>query len=120
MAKYKLQQSGVKDTETNAVIPCDPANRHWQEYQDWLAEGNTPDPEYTQEELDAQAVLQEITELQQNLKTTLHWLFRMILKVWETGVAKGIWTNADIADSDLKQKASDWKTKLDRLKSLGQ
>ncbi len=51
MAKYKLQQSGVLDTETNAFIPNDPANRHWQEYQVWLAVPNVPDPEFTLQEL---------------------------------------------------------------------
>lgn len=44
MAKYRLAPEGVTDTETGASIPHDKGNRHWQEYQDWLAAGNTPDP----------------------------------------------------------------------------
>jgi len=51
MAKYKLQENGVFDQENNMFIPNDPANRHWQEYQKWLAEGNQPDPIYTLDEL---------------------------------------------------------------------
>lgn len=27
-----------------AFIPSDPANRDWQEYVAWIAEGNEPDP----------------------------------------------------------------------------
>lgn len=59
MAKYKLLQNGVLDKENNMFIPNDPANRHWQEYQQWLLEGNNPEPEHTLEEL-KQLKLQEI------------------------------------------------------------
>ena len=55
MAKYKLVKNPeqTKDvcvtfTEGNGVFysfPLDaPMNRHFIEYQEWLAEGNTPDP----------------------------------------------------------------------------
>lgn len=44
MAKYKLAESGVLDTETGAHIPNAEGNRHWQEYQEWLAVPNAPDP----------------------------------------------------------------------------
>ncbi len=45
MAKYKLQENGVLDTETSANIPDSMGNRHWVEYLDWDAvDGNTADP----------------------------------------------------------------------------
>ena len=55
MAKYKLVKDpeqtkdvSVTFTEGDGVSYCfplnAPMNRHFKEYQEWLAEGNTPDP----------------------------------------------------------------------------
>lgn len=60
MAKYKLIENGVKDQENNLYIPNSTGNRHWNEYQDWLAEGNIPDPEYTEEEIQEQEFNEEL------------------------------------------------------------
>lgn len=53
MAKYKLTNTGVQNTETGAFIPAAAGNRDWGEYQQWLSEGNTPDPQYTPSQLKA-------------------------------------------------------------------
>ena len=34
----------IKRLPDNAFIPNDPANTDWQQYQEWLAAGNTPLP----------------------------------------------------------------------------
>ena len=49
---YKLGKPALGQVETtcvirladNAFIPFDPSNTDFQEYQRWLAEGNTPQP----------------------------------------------------------------------------
>jgi len=52
MSKYKLLNDSVTGEvgsilvriEDNAFIPFQPANRDYQEYLEWLAEGNEPLP----------------------------------------------------------------------------
>jgi hypothetical protein len=38
------EPSSVQNLETGAFIPFDPDNTDYQEYLEWLAEGNTPQP----------------------------------------------------------------------------
>ena len=49
--KYKLinnpmtnETACVFNNDTNTSIPLDPANTDYQEYLEWVAEGNTPEP----------------------------------------------------------------------------
>ena len=35
---------GIKRLIDNATIPLDPDNTDYQQYLEWVAEGNTPDP----------------------------------------------------------------------------
>ncbi|MEY9179735.1 hypothetical protein [Bradyrhizobium sp. USDA 313] len=46
MADYQLTATDriVIRTVDSANIPNDPANRDWQEYERWLADGGVPDP----------------------------------------------------------------------------
>jgi len=50
MAKYKLVNDNetnitgtIHDKDKNVFIPLDPANTDYQEYLEWVAEGNTPE-----------------------------------------------------------------------------
>lgn len=39
-----LSTTTIKRLSDNAFIPFDPDNTDYQEYLEWLAEGNTPEP----------------------------------------------------------------------------
>jgi len=50
---YKITESVIDEIKTRTIQRTDngtqfldpsPGNRHWQEYQEWLAAGNTPEP----------------------------------------------------------------------------
>lgn len=72
MAAYKLASQGVQRTADGALIPSSAANADWLEYQKWLAAGNTPDPEFTAEELAAQAAQAAETAAVNVLSTEAH------------------------------------------------
>jgi len=50
----KSQDSGWQ-VNGNMSVPNDPANRHCADVLTWIAEGNTPEPEFTDAELAANA-----------------------------------------------------------------
>ncbi len=70
MKKYKLTEDGIQNTETTAFIPNDERNNDWREYQNWLkgldvngedlgTSENTPDPQFTEEEIEIIALREE-------------------------------------------------------------
>jgi len=113
---YKLIAEGVKRSD-GAFIPESMGNRDWRKYQEWLAEGNTPDPQYTEQELIDEAQNEEISGLKTDLKNSQVWQFRMIVELFKAAKQKGLITNADI-DPDVVAKAQQWVGKLDRLKEI--
>lgn len=55
---YKITDQGVSTVSAEGYpvfIPADPENSDWQIYLAWLAEGNTPEPKFTEAELAAMA-----------------------------------------------------------------
>ena len=50
----KTQESGYQ-VNGNMSVPNDPANRHCADVLTWIAEGNTPAPEFTDAEIAANA-----------------------------------------------------------------
>ena len=53
---YKLANNGVIRLLDSAFVPADPANRDWQEYQNWIAAGNAPAPAQSADEAKASAL----------------------------------------------------------------
>ena len=62
--------NSVKRLSDNACIPFADGNIDYEEYKLWLADGNTPEPEFTEEELAQKELQTKIAEASQYLKET--------------------------------------------------
>ena len=78
----KIQGDGYLVNGTLSV-PKVNGNRHYEEVKEWIAEGNTPEPEFTQGELDQQA--QEV--INQEALAYLSSTDWMLLRELDGGIA---------------------------------
>lgn len=70
----KIQGQGYLLNGTMSVPKAD-GNRDYEDIKVWLSEGNTPEPEFTEEELAQQAIDKQIQKYQQYLTSTDHKFF---------------------------------------------
>jgi len=114
---YKLLEWGVLRKSDGFTIPPDNDNIDWAEYQAWLAEGNTPDPKFTTEEIAANAIAEEVRGLKADLQNAMVWQYRMITELWKALKANTTAQNSDI-DPAVLAKAVQWTEKINRLKEI--
>ena len=75
---YKLiGTNSVKRLSDNAHIPFADGNRDYEEYKQWLSEGNIPEPEFTDEELIAIEIANKKQEALKYLVNTA-WYFERL------------------------------------------
>ena len=74
---YKLQNNGIKRLADGAYIPFADGNRDYEEYKVWLSEGNTPEPEFTEEELQMTSINKQIQEAKTYLASTAWYVERL-------------------------------------------
>ena len=68
---YKtIGTNSVKRLADGAYIPFADGNRDYEEYKQWLSEGNTPEPEFTEEELQITSINKQIQEAKTYLAST--------------------------------------------------
>lgn len=70
---YKLiGTNSVKRLIDGTYIPFADGNIDYEEYKQWIAEGNEPEPEFTEEEIQEQELQTKINEAKQYLAKTDH------------------------------------------------
>lgn len=70
---YKLNgTNSVKRLVDGAIIPSVNGNIDYEEYKQWISEGNIPEPEFTQEELAQQELNKQLAVAKDYLSKTDH------------------------------------------------
>jgi len=80
---YKKYMDMIKRQDNGQIIPMISIHKPYQDYLLWLSEGNTPEPEFTQAELDTQEQARVNAESLAYLAST-DWY---VIREQETGVA---------------------------------
>ena len=75
---YKLiGTESVKRLADGAYIPFADGNRDYEEYKHWISEGNIPEPEFTEEELQITSINIQIQEAKTYLADTAWYVERL-------------------------------------------
>ena len=67
---YKLNKNLVIRLADGAYIPFADGNRDYEEYKQWLEAGNTPEPEFTEEEIKINELNKKVQEAKTYLRET--------------------------------------------------
>lgn len=104
----------------NRFVPINNSNRDYQEILKWIDEGNTPEPAYTEAELEQKQLREQITSLEADLIQVDQILLKLLFIMYKVGVAKGLWKKAEFEAElpGIVDKVQNFKTKLDELESL--
>lgn len=96
---YKLiGTKSVKRLADGAYIPFADGNRDYEEYKLWLEEGNTPEPEFTEEEIKVSTLNKQIQEAKTYLSET-SW-------IWEK-YSRNVLSLKDMTQEEFNTKYGD-------------
>jgi hypothetical protein len=98
MSRYRLQRTGVLDTDGMKFIPPDPRNDDWQEYLAWQKAGNRPDAAPPEPGIEPD------------------FIKAAIATVYKLAADKGQWQPSEVTDVELRQKIAEWQSDLSRSK----
>ena len=96
---YKLiGTNSVKRLADGACIPFADGNRDYENYKQWLIEGNTPEPEFTEEEIKIKDLNKQIQEAKTYLSET-SW-------IWEK-YSRNVLSLKDMTQEEFNTKYQD-------------
>ena len=111
----KIQGDGYL-VNGNMSVPKAEGNRHYQDVLGWIAQGNTPEPEFTQEELDQQISLNEINAELNQLQGAVKDSILIQVEQIEWMLANTAMTSTDFSPK-IRQKFLDLKIIADKVKA---
>lgn len=98
---YKISGNGIKRLSDGAIFPAVAGNKDWQEYQKWLDAGNTPEAEFTLDEVKSKMIIA--------VKRTAALKIDGVLPDWQTRrhreqIDVGVLTTFTQSDYTVKQQ----------------
>lgn len=105
----KIQGNGYLVNDVMSV-PNDSRNTDYQAVQEWIAEGNTPEPEFTQAELDAQAEVQRRKEIKDAGLALINVIFPALKDIDEIKFQAEFWLSIAPA---ARQATDDFQYAID-------
>ena len=115
---YKLQQNSVQRLSDGASIPFANGNRDYEEYNQWLSEGNTPEPEFTDEEL-AQQIEDAKPKVVTMRQARLALLQSGLLQTVQDAIANGTDEAMKIEWEYATEVRRDWGSLITLVTQLG-
>jgi hypothetical protein len=115
---YKLNQNSVIRLADGACIPLADGNRDYEEYKQWLLEGNTPEPEFTEAEL-AQQLEDAKPKVVTMRQARLALLQAGLLTTVDTAIANGIDGAMKIEWEYATEVRRDWESLITMATALG-
>ena len=107
---YKLiGTKSVKRLADGAYIPFADGNRDYEEYKQWLSEGNVPEPEFTDKEIRLQEITSQIQEAKTYLTET-GW-------IWEK-YNRNVLVLKDMTSEEFRLKYTDIISKQEEYRAL--
>lgn len=118
---YKINgPNTVKRLSDGAIVTLGQDTKAFRDYQKWESEGNMPEPKFTPKEIIENEKQSAKEQLLDDLRDTDKTLLKLIVVMYQVGVANGLWKKSDFEAvmPGAVDVVQDYRQKLTEYESL--